>query len=251
MESNRDHHERHGSWVWGLVLIVLGALFLADEFIMPLSNAIWPVVMAGASVTFLGVYAANRRQWWALIPAYVFAAIAGLLVLVEIPLYSDLIPLYIFGAIAVPFLIVFVLRPSENWWALIPAYVMLALSGLLLLEMLPILPGFDLTGAYVMFAIALPFVVVFLMRPRENWWALIPAGIMSTIGVGLIGLRFDFVVPAALIAAGLILLVRTLGRPARHVERPDERPLNGPAADHAPANDDAPLTGPAADKATE
>src|SRR5690606_41960036 len=54
-------------------------------------------------------------------------------------------------------------------------------------------PG-DIVGAYVMFAIALPFLYVYL-RNRENWWALIPGGIMLTIGVGLLAGAFEIIIP--------------------------------------------------------
>ena len=39
-----------------------------------------------------------------------------------------------------------------------------------------------LTASYVMFAIAFPFAVVYL-RDRRQWWALIPAGVMTLVGL--------------------------------------------------------------------
>lgn len=233
--------EKRYGWLWGLLLVFLGVVFLLNQTIgLVVSELIWAIMMAGIAVTFLAVYIASGRQTWALIPAYVFGAIAGLILLsmvsVGVGLSGDLIAVYVLSAIALPFLVVYLLN-RENWWALIPAYVMGAIIGILVIEDLWFVrrnPG-DIVGAYVMFAIALPFFYVYL-RNRENWWALIPGGIMLTIGVGLLAGAFEIIIPVALVIAGLFLLTRQFvrggSRPAitEHIETP----RYGPEADRAP-----------------
>jgi hypothetical protein len=128
-------------------------------------------------------------------------------------------------AIAFPFLYVY-MNNRENWWALIPAYatsavgVLIALSGFA--------PEF-LIAPYVMFAIAFPFFYVYV-RNREHWWALIPAGVMSVIGVGLLMAKVQYVVPAALIIAGIYLLGRQVS-----TDKPAIPPTTGPGADKPPS----------------
>ncbi len=172
MESQRSSVS-----TWGIALIVLGVIFLLGQVMPWFSDLMWAGGMAAVGLVFLTVYGRNRSQWWALIPAYVFFAIAGLI----------------------------------------------------LLDMLP-LPG-DIDGAYVMFAIAAPFFYVYL-RNRQNWWALIPSGIMAFIGLGLLMDSVPYLVPAVLILIGVVLLVRQFSgsKPASALV---SEPLTGPEADKA------------------
>ncbi|MCC6904370.1 MAG: hypothetical protein IT326_00910, partial [Anaerolineae bacterium] len=79
MEPQREKKpSQDANWVGGIVLIVLGGLFLVNQF-FPLNEAIWSVVMAAVGVAFLGAYLMNRQNWGFLIPAYVFFAIAALI----------------------------------------------------------------------------------------------------------------------------------------------------------------------------
>ena len=101
-------------------------------------------------------------------------------------------------AIALPFLAVFY-RDRAQWWALIPAYVLLAVGvmvGLLGLGLLSDL----MVPAYVLFAVAVPFFVVYGLD-RRNWWALIPGGIMALIGL------FFLIAEAASAYIGALLLI--------------------------------------------
>lgn len=86
----------------------------------------------------------------------------------------------------------------DEWWPLIPSYVLFAVAGLIALITTGILRD-TLIPAYVLFSIALPFLVV-ASRGRDNWWALIPAYVMSAIAVMLllIGWRIlnDLLIPA-------------------------------------------------------
>jgi hypothetical protein len=74
----------------------------------------------------------------------------------------------------------------EHWWALIPGCTLLSVSALILLEgLFPDIVG-DWGGSIVLGGIGLSFLLTFLTN-RENWWALIPGGVMVTLAfvVGL------------------------------------------------------------------
>lgn len=246
--SGEPMKDRSWSWALGLVLILLGGLFLSNELLIPMSETIWAIALAGIGATFLAVSLTGRERRWALIPAYVFGAVAGLIVLTTMPFLDDWIAIYVLGAIALPFYYV-ALRGRDNWWALIPAYVMTAVAGLVFLEDVLSFGRIDLAGPYVMFAIALPFFVVFLRNPH-NWWALIPAGITGAIGTGLLVSEITYLLPAVLIVAGVYLLVRYgLGIGSRAAEPTSSVPATGPEADRAPAEPvgERARTGPEAD----
>lgn len=74
----------------------------------------------------------------------------------------------------------------ENWWRLIPGWILLALAGIIFLSTLP--GGDPRFSAAVLFAgLGAAFLHIFLLRRTEFWWALIPAGFMWVLG-GVIAL---------------------------------------------------------------
>jgi hypothetical protein len=117
-------------------------------------------------------------------------------------------------------------RSKPRRWPLIPAYVAFALAGLMLVELVR-LPG-DLTGAYVMYAVAIPFIYVYL-RDRKVW-ALIPGGVMAVIGTGLLLESMVWLFPVALIVGGLLIIIRQFGKSR---EKSEPMPTSGPSADRA------------------
>jgi hypothetical protein len=71
----------------------------------------------------------------------------------------------------------------NHWWALIPGTILLAVSATIGLN--SFLPGYsesNWSGAVILGGIALSFLLVYLAE-RGNWWAIIPAGVITTIGV--------------------------------------------------------------------
>jgi hypothetical protein len=61
------------------------------------------------------------------------------------------------------------LTNRSDWGLLIPTYVLWAIAGLIALITLNVLRD-ESVATYVLAAIALPFLVVFL-RNRQQWWA--------------------------------------------------------------------------------
>lgn len=161
------------AFIFGMITMLL---FIAD---IASGEAIGTAVLYSFALPFLVAYLTNTRERkWALIPAYVFAVV-GTLPMINTQVSGEIIGAFVMFAIGLPFLIVF-LWNRKNTWGLIVAFI-LATVG-----MLPLLTTLDTKGetigAFVMFALALPFWVTFLLSSR-NWWAVIPAGIMTSVGV--------------------------------------------------------------------
>jgi hypothetical protein len=95
------------------------------------------------------------------------------------------------------------LADRSDWWMLLVAYVLWAIALLIALVVPEILQD-EAVATYVLFAIGLPFLAVYLWD-RALWWALIPAYVMLVVGVmiGLIGLGVldDMLVPAFILLA--------------------------------------------------
>ena len=188
---------RNQALVWGGLLIIFGVVGLVESF-TDLNPWAWVAILAITGLGIFGVFLWDRSEWWPLIPTYVLWAIAGLLALIELNVLDGVfLPAYVLPAIALPFIVVF-LRDRAQWWALIPAYVLLAVAAMILLSETTLLPdAFEAT--FILTAIALPFLVVYL-RDRAHWWALIPAYVLLSIGVMVLleelGILSDFLVPA-------------------------------------------------------
>ncbi len=133
----------------------------------------------GLLIPFAAAYLTDRtRNWWALIPGGVmlFLALTTLLVDSVGGEWVGAMFLLLFG---LAFLAVYFNNQTRTW-ALLVAYIFGVLS------IAPMLAAFGDVAAYfgtVFFlAVALPFYVVYV-RSAENWWAIIPAGVMTVLAV--------------------------------------------------------------------
>ncbi len=92
-------------------------------------------------------------------------------------------PLFAVGGVV--FLAVFILD-RENWWALIPGFVLIALGIIVYMGQ-----SFEdemgvLSGAIFLGLLGLAFWLIYITH-RDNWWAIIPGGVLLTLaGVTLI-----------------------------------------------------------------
>lgn len=227
------------AWIWASVLFLLGLftfiIYLIDRsdllLLLP-TYVLWAVagliagvvlgifwnsvvvtyVLAAIALPFLWAYLRNRQNWGLLIPAYVLLVIAVMVPGIDNGwLPEAAIPLYVLTAIALPFIVGY-LRKRDNWGLLIPAYVLLAVGLMVMLIAMRVLNDL-LIPAYVMLAVAVPFFVVYL-RDTSVRWPLIPGGIVAAIGVSFLIAEnaVQYVAPAALILAGVWLLVGGLRR---------------------------------------
>ena len=205
--------QKSQGFLWGALLVVLGILMLLQTF-AEFSAWVWVLVLALSGLGVLALWLAVHRKdprkapWAGLIPAYVLLAVAALVGLLEYNLLRDpFVAPFVLTVIALPFLVTF-LRDPGQWWALIPTYILLVV-GLMVLLTESGLMGDDLVPPYVMFAIALPFLVVFA-RNTKNWWALIPGGILAIIGLSFLiaEAAIEYIGAIALVAVGLWIVAR-------------------------------------------
>ena len=223
------------SLFWGILLIGFGAYALAQTMGYRVSQepAFWAWVFGGISLLALIFYLADGfKAWGWLFPVGIFAALAFLLVMVNNGVDNPAMVAPLFFGIALPFLVAYFLDRARNWWALIPAGVMLFLMfvmlmventrgewiGFLFLFMIALsffvvylnnrAHQWALLVAYILFvlsiapamasfrgdtpayygsvfllAVALPFFFVYFRFGEKNWWAIIPAGVMTTLAV--------------------------------------------------------------------
>jgi hypothetical protein len=122
----------------------------------------------------------RSRNWWALIPGGIMLFLALLLLLVDNTANDEWVGALFLFMVALSFLFVY-LNNRARMWALIVAYV----TAILSLAPLMSIGGrkAEYFGALIFFAVALPFFVVYFRQPDNNWWAIIPAGVLSTLGV--------------------------------------------------------------------
>ena len=146
------------------------------------------------------------------IAQYLRMAIALMVALITLDILRDsFVATYVLTAIALPFLYVY-LTDRIHWWAVIPAYILLAIGVMVGLIEGGILED-NLVATYVLFSVAIPFFVIYA-RDRKQWWALIPGGITGLIGLALLVAEAaaDLIVPAVLIIVGTWILVRQFTR---------------------------------------
>jgi hypothetical protein len=166
-----------------LVTIVGVVLLLSQMEVIVLRGALWgALALLAGGVIFGALWLSNPQEWWPLIPGCIMGGwgLATLLDIVGLPAW--LVTLIGFLGSALPFFYIFLkVGAQEGWWALIPGGILGAwglgsvLGALGLPDALVPLIGF--AGS------ALPFLYIFSLDRKQNWWALIPGGIMAVMGV--------------------------------------------------------------------
>ena len=217
-----DTRSKKSGLVLGGLLIVFGVMALL-ETLTDLGAWVWVVVLTIGGLGVYAVYAIDRTEKWLLIISYAMLAVAGLVTLLTLGVLADpYVATYVLLAIALPFLLVF-LFDRTKWGLLIPAYVLLAVGVFVPLSELGFLDD-NLTVTYILFAVAIPFFVVFI-RNSKNWWALIPGGILAIIALSFLiaEASVEYIFAAALIVGGIIIVVRqfTKGEETPQVEEPE------------------------------
>ncbi len=173
---------RRFDWLWGVVLIVMGGLFLLETagIVPQFAPIIWSAVFAAGSLLFFVVYfLSGFDQWGWLFPAIILAGLAAVMVLAEATVDGTWIGALFMGCVSLPFWIVYLMNRRGNWWATIPGWVTAVLTLIILFSDQV---ADEWIGTFVMWSIALPFLVVYLTN-RQHWWALIPAFVMGIMGL--------------------------------------------------------------------
>jgi len=168
-------------WGWLFPAGVFGGLAVIIALVEAnvSSAAVGSPLFFGLLIPFAAAYLMDRaRNWWALIPGGVMLFLALTTLLVDTA-GGEWVGAMFLLLIGLTFLFVY-LNNRARIWALIVAYVFGVLS------IAPMLAAFDEMAAYFgavfLFAVALPFFILYF-RSMDNWWAIIPAGALSVVGV--------------------------------------------------------------------
>jgi hypothetical protein len=125
----------------------------------------------------------------------------------------------IFAAVGLAFVIWFIID-RQRYWRAIAGFSLLGI-GILLLIGWPNVSLGTWSGAVVILSVALGFWAVSLVHV-DNWWAVIPAGVLTVIGV-LVGLGADLSqalwLSAFFVGLGLVFLLLYLIRFGQHDTR--------------------------------
>jgi hypothetical protein len=178
-------------WGWLFPVGVFGGLAVTVALLESgVDNAaVGSALFFGLLIPFVAAYLTDRsRNWWALIPGGVMLFLALTTLLVDSAGGEWVGAMFLF-LIGLSFLVVYLSNRTRTW-ALLVAYIMGVLS------IAPAMASGGETAAYYgpvfLVSIALPFFIVYF-RSLENWWAIIPAGVLTTVSI-----------IAALAIAGLI-----------------------------------------------
>jgi hypothetical protein len=85
-------------------------------------------------------------------------------------------------AISGVFFLIFYAMDRRHWWALLPGWTLLGLGATSIVAVLRADSLSDLGGAIFLGGVALGFWLVYILH-REHWWAIIPAGVLTTLAV--------------------------------------------------------------------
>ncbi len=207
-------------FIVGIALIGLGAVSLMQVFgILPSSGnliaAIFGVLFLAGGLAFLSVLGADRAQWWAAIPGTILSFL-GLMILMEsfFPrLPGEFAGAFFMAGISTAFWVVLILN-REQWWAVIPAGVLLSIA--LMIAFFGLFPQYEGVGIGIMFlgmgATFCSLALLPLANGRRQNWGWIPGGIL--LGMGVLSMAasvelLGYLTPVLLIAGGLALLLGT------------------------------------------
>ena len=197
----------------GVLLIVLGALFLLQNFglLGGVENLVWLSLFGLGGLVFLGVFISNHEHWWAIIPGFTLLGLAALIGFGD--RMGALGGALFLGAIGLSFWVIYILK-REFWWAVIPGGTLFTLA--LVAGLAESLPGLEVGGIFFLGLAATFGLLYFIPTPEGRLkWALIPAGVLGIMGLFITvaaGNLIGWIWPAALILGGGYLIFRALMR---------------------------------------
>ncbi len=175
--------EKYVGMFWGLVLVLAGGWFLVTGRTNLTINDpyLGMVLNGGLSLLFFASYfASGPKRWGWLFPACIFAGTTLVILLSLVSgISGGVMAAPVLLSVGVPFLVAYLQEPDTRRWALIPVYVMAALT--VIVSFVDGIPG-ELIGTLVLLMIAMPFLVVYL-RNRQRKWPLIPFGVLALISL--------------------------------------------------------------------
>ena len=197
----------------GALLVGGGVLLLLQNLgLFVIGGLLWAGLFALGGLGFLGVYLADRRRWWALIPG---GALLGIAAPIALSAAGDRWAQWgggaFLGLLGLGFGAVYLTDRLDRWWALIPAGTLLTLAAVASLD---VVGAAEQGGGVFFLGLALTFFgVAFLPHGEKRLdWAIFPA--VACLGLGAIVVAatasaFTIVAAIGLIGAGIYLLYRT------------------------------------------
>jgi hypothetical protein len=137
---------------------------------------------ATLAVPFYIGYAFNRKQWGLLIPANIIVAL-GVSGTAMRYVNGQLNAALLIYSTGLPFLVLYLMDRTRRW-ALITTAIIAAGGTMPLLSSRSNIDD-DVIGAAFLFLIALLFFATYLLS-KKNWWAIIPGGIMASLGASVL-----------------------------------------------------------------
>lgn len=190
---------------WGLVLIAggLAALSLTTGLVQNPGGSTVGAACLVVGIALLGAYAGLHAHWWTLIAG---PALIGFGAVILVPAGGD--GAIFFAAIGAGFGLV-ALTSAERWWAIIPAGTLLTLA---LVALVSNVIGGLASGVLLFFGLGLTFAVVAAVKVqgRARTWAVFPslACVFVALLIATSSSVGEVVWPLALVAAGVLLLIR-------------------------------------------
>jgi hypothetical protein len=191
------------------LLIGLAALF-SNLGYLSIEKYIWPGLLAGGGMIFMFFFLVSKSNWWAAIPGSILMSIGltSALPWIAPGLESRMGGSLVLAGISLGFWLVY-LRVPANWWAIIPAGVMLSIASMTLISTAS---GLETAGIFFI-GLGLTFALVALLpgASLRMGWPWIPAGILLLMGFLFISSASNLatlVLPGAMIIAGLVMVFR-------------------------------------------
>jgi len=182
---------------WGITLIVSSGLLLAEVLGLftfgSLSTRDRTIIFWVASAAFfLTYFISGIKKWGWLFPALIFVVLGWNSLQSGRAINQLNLGWPMLTALSIPFCVGFTVN-RKNWGLLIPAYFLSAaalinfshemvINFAHLLSVDRVILTVLLSGVMPMVLFALPFFVIYFWS-KKNWWALIPAGFLTSIGL--------------------------------------------------------------------
>lgn len=180
------------SLLWGLILVLIGAGFLAWNLgalgqQQQTVALVLTALFALGGLAFIGNYFLHRTDWWKLIPAFTLLAVAAVIYLSMRQVNTFWVAVALLAGIGLAFVVIYLSNREERWWALIPFGSLGVMVAVILLSMRPDVST-ALLGAVLFGGMGLVFLAIYaLARERQRFsWALVPAaalGIMALVAL--------------------------------------------------------------------
>ncbi len=190
------------SLIWGAVLALTGAGFLVWNLgiVAGIATTVaWALVafFALLGLGFVFSYLNKRSDWWRLIPAFTWFAVAAVIFLSTRGVGAVWVAATLLGSIALAFVVIYLSNREERWWALIPFGSMAVMAVVVLLSARPE-TSMALLGAVLFGGMGLVFFLIYaLASDRQRFgWALAPTAVLGVMALVAFSLHASQAIPA-------------------------------------------------------